>query len=99
MRENQIVRFGREKEQQVKDFFNKRKWKSNRLQLRGHGETIVHYSSAIVTIISHAQKYSVVALRYGEEKEPRFLVGFRLKLASRGYDTLLFIALARRGLY
>ena len=75
MRKNQKVRLGREKEQQVQDLFEQKKWKSTRLKIRGHGETIVHYSSAIVTIISHGRKYSVVALRYGEEKEPRFLVG------------------------
>ena len=75
MRKNQKVKFGRDKEQQVKDFFNKREWNSTILQLRGHEETLVHYSSAVVTIISHGRKYRVVGLRYEDEKEPRFLVG------------------------
>jgi hypothetical protein len=74
MRENQKVRFGRDKELSVKDLFAKRKWNSTTIQLRGHRETLVHYSSVVVTIISHGRKYRVVALRYGEEKEPRFLV-------------------------
>lgn len=74
MRENQKVKFGRDKELSVKDFFGTRKWNSTTVQLRGHCETLVHYSSALVTITSHGQKYRVVALRYGEEKEPRFLV-------------------------
>ncbi len=31
-------------------------------------------AGALVTIVSHGCKYRVVALKYGEEKEPRFLV-------------------------
>ncbi len=74
MRENQKVRFGRGKELSVKDFFQNRKWQSVTLQLRGHRDTIVHYSSEVLTIKSHGRKYRVVAVKYGDEKEPRFLV-------------------------
>ncbi len=74
MRENQKVRFRRGKELAVKDFFQHRKWKSATLQLRGHRDTVVHYCSALVTIVSHGRKYRVVALKYDDEKEARFLV-------------------------
>ena len=74
MRKNQKVRFRRGQELAVEDFFRNRKWKSASLQLRGHRDTVVHYCSALVTIVSHGRKYRVVALKYGDEKEPRFLV-------------------------
>ena len=74
MRSNQKVRFRRGKELAVNDFFQNRKWQSATLQLRGHRDTVVHYCSALLTIQSHGRKYRVVALKYGEEKEPRFLV-------------------------
>ncbi len=74
MRKNQKVRFRRGKELAVEDFFQNRNWKSAQLQLRGHRETLVHYCSALVTIVSHDRKYRVVALKYDDEKEPRYLV-------------------------
>ena len=74
MRSNQKVRFRRGKELAVKDFFQNRKWQSATLQLRGHRNTLVHYCSALLTIQSHGRKYRVIALKYGDEKEPRFLV-------------------------
>ena len=74
MRSNQKVRFGRGRELSVKKFFGTRNWKSTTLKLRGHRDTVVHYCSALVTIQSHGRKYRVVALKYGDEIEPRFLV-------------------------
>ena len=74
MRKNQKVRFRRDKELAVEDFFQNRKWKSASLKLRGHRDTVVHYCSALLTIQSHGRKYRVVALKYGDEKEPRYLV-------------------------
>lgn len=82
MRENQKVRFGRKKQMSVEEFFGSRKWKSTTVKIRGHRETLVHYSSAVVTITSHGQKYRVVALKYGDEKEPRFLVASDLTWRS-----------------
>jgi len=74
MRKNQKVRFRRGQELAVEDFFQNRNWKSAKLQLRGHRDTVVHYCSALLTIQSHGRKYRVVALKYGDEKEPRYLV-------------------------
>ena len=74
MRSNQKVRFGRGRELSVKKFFHTRNWKSTTLKLRGHRDTLVHYCSALLTIQSHGRKYRVVALKYGDEIEPRFLV-------------------------
>ena len=74
MRSNQKVRFGRGRELSVNKFFRTRNGKSTTLKLRGHRDTVVHYCSALVTIQSHGRKYRVVALKYGDEIEPRFLV-------------------------
>jgi len=74
MRSNQKVRFGRGRELSVKKFFCTRNWKSTTLKLRGHRDTVVHYCSALLTIQSHGRKYRVVALKYEDEIEPRFLV-------------------------
>ncbi len=74
MRSNQKVRFGRGRELSVKKFFRTRNWKSTTLKLRGHRDTVIHYCSALLTIQSHGRKYRVVALKYGDEIEPRFLV-------------------------
>ncbi len=74
MRSNQKVRFRRGKELAVNEFFQNRKWQSATLQLRGHRDTVVHYCSALLTIQSHGRKYRVVALKYDDEKEPRYLV-------------------------
>ncbi len=65
MRSNQKVRFRQGKELAVQDFFQHRKWQSATVQLRGHRDTVVHYCSALVTIVSHGCKYRVVALKYG----------------------------------
>ena len=99
MRKNQKVRFRRGKELAVQDFFQNQKWKSARLQLRGHRDIIVHYCSALVTIVSHGRKYRVVALKYGDEKEPRFLVASDSSWRERGHYPLLCTPLDRRGLY
>ncbi len=74
MRKNQKVRFRRGQELAVEDFFQHRNWKSASLKLRGHRDTVVHYCSALLTIQSHGRKYRVVALKYDDEKEPRYLV-------------------------
>ena len=99
MRKNQKVRFRRGKELAVEDFFQNRNWKSAQLQLRGHRDTIVHYCSALVTIVSHGRKYRVVALKYGDEKEPRYLVASDASWRERRHYPLLCTTLARRGLY
>ncbi len=45
-------------------------------------------AGALVTIVSHGCKYRVVALKYGEEKEPRFLVASDASWRERGHYPL-----------
>jgi hypothetical protein len=74
IRSNQKVRFRNGKNQSVSNFFKGRKWKTKTLKLRGHKDTIVHFCSAIVEVKSHERNFRVVALKYEDEEEPRFII-------------------------
>jgi hypothetical protein len=74
IRSNQKVKFREGKTQSIESFFKNRKWETTTIRLRGHQDTIVHHCSAVLHVESHNRKYRVVAVRFGDEKEPRFIV-------------------------
>lgn len=82
IRSNQKVRFRNGKEQSVSDFFKQRKWKTKSLKLRGHKKTVVHFCSAVVQVKSHERKFRVVAVKYEDEEEPRFIISHDLSWQS-----------------
>lgn len=78
MRSNQKVRFRNGKTQSVSNFFKRRKWKTKTLKLRGHKDTVVHFCSAVLRVESHERKFRVVAVKYEDEEEPRFIISHDL---------------------
>jgi len=73
LRTNQKVRF-RGKERSLKDFFRAYPGVSQRIRVRGGEEIEVIVSSARVHVCAHNAKRFVIALRYPNETEYRYLV-------------------------
>lgn len=91
IRSNQKVKFRRGKTQSIESFFKNRKWETTTIRLRGHRDTIVHHCSSVLHVESHNRKYRVVAVRFGDEKEPRFIVANDLSWLSQ--DIVRYYAL------
>ncbi len=82
IRSNQKIRFRNGRQQSVSEFFTRRKWKTKTLKLRGHKTTVVHFSNAVVKVESQERKFRVVAVKYEDEEEPRFVISHDLSWQS-----------------
>ena len=77
LRKTQLVRVGN-KNIRLKDYFDKRPALSEKLTIRGGKEKNVFMIGARLSVCAHGVKRAVIALRYEDEEEYRYIVATNL---------------------
>ncbi len=77
IRSNQNIRY-RGKEYNVKDYFSKRSEITQAIRIRGGKSVSVIVKSARLHVNSHGKKRFIIALKYEDEKEYRYIVATNL---------------------